>query len=1596
MTPPSSPAAEDSAPSPVSAGESSLPEEPVLLPPIPDSVSAPVPDGNSHSEVFEGNGVTGNGVDSVPAQQPVAPHVHISSISQQNNSTRDFIASLSRQRRTKKPHVAHQLDLQQNFYAEYVIPEEEKERMMDKLRSEDPKIQQLQKLKSESSKEKSTHKNLGISNAKKKRDESDNEDDDPLLYSTGADDDDPLDNAHLMDGSHEKPSARYAFRNNRFSVREVCNRLNYLNNKRPEKHEDRIKQVIYVRDKEDGDSEKTSQLLIVFNNNIIRFRDKDYKFLDDSLDHHSKFMKVFLDPTGSHLIVCKKSRLRVQDSNYQMMCIYANLAHVEKNQDPKFVRFSLAYPKGNQYEKITSVGWNIYDSTSIETGSILIGTNKKRVYVGSVSGHLQKNRLKLNNVKKFALLRDFITEQEEVQTLRKPINGIEIHRQDIKSDEMDKKDRCFVLISSPDRFYEFNGDWYQADPYKFIQGASLESSSIYHPVGTYPSNGLCIVSDVQKMSSKKESETSLPDWTKWKKRAFITTTQSGIFHGRLKFSSSSASSDQTKGCVTDSEYLVFSENIRDRYWESDGLESRVQDIPKYPRDATATSNHVLLIVPFERSLPELVCLDIPPDVCQIPQDNGRPAVTQIVDDRVVLESVHQGIHSFASFSFHSSAANPKIYAWGADCIIEIEVKKPEKKNAWTHHLDRANAYLTVEKQRAEAGNFSQSSTQTLLGNMLCKDYYLLAYKKAKDADGANRLRALIMTSLGKYCIATGDVLQAAMWFTCSDLPVAEVIDHLTALNDPKATRFYLMLRYGYINKQHPLWQEVRSSIGEGESLRMNIIEDQLMSGDISFDSGAALEFPCITRQEAVCIIVEMFLQELNQLDEDYQKACFEGDNYMKRRLKKDISNLKNIMKRQFLNRVEEQHPQYLDKDRIYRLMISYGHTTSAVKFSNEYQDYDKVLSYHVSNSFTGNRLHDQVIKILDKLPIHESTSSQRDAEDIYVRYCAPVFKHRPEEFVNALSTKGFVNSMKFLPAVTRFGDFIRLDSNVGKHEQSDADDTDGAASKTGDPAIEAGAGKLEASPAHTIQFYLNALKHSSDVSKGRNSREDQYIYNTLIMLFTRQHSPQQFISLFKNADQNPPLCDFNFEFGLRRTQALVPKHSVMSGKSVGIRDGFNFTTFLWDITNVTKKEWTLTNDQYQIKPDRVARLSTNIRASHAAALAYYHLHLSENALRSAIESLGHFNTLIMKRKGFDNMLRDERIARDKILQLISYIANNPKTLDASPEDTTQESQSRRLWIFVVKHVSNFRNVLPELSESQVHDEKVNEFIRRTVAADLSKLLKGGSRLHLQDVLSYISPHTPIHEFSDHIADYIRDLSETESYHTLGESTDAGLKASVRNSKKEALTIANPQEAASRYHRDIEQLYSLWKCDNQSHQSDNNLLHFKCQHVFHERDIEQAITNVHQFMIRENDEISMNPLLSEGGEEATEISDGSIVPVNVNLTKVRLEQLNHRLNIYDMHANHDSKAFQTKSSFFKMLKFSDGGDNEWQKRKPYIMRRLLRRITVKTQRQTLLSKQCPLCGQMAVPSIHFGFTQPDEKENNEWFVNPREVPDFAPL
>lgn len=1427
-----------------------------------------------------------------------------------------------------------------------------------------------------------------------------------------------------------------ANRRPRFTFQTLRSRLhNKILEKDISKPENKIKYVMYVKEREDAKPKDINQLLILFQDNSFYYRGKLYKTLVESHDHKMKFIRVFLDPTGNHMIVTKKVQFK-NDPLPSFSHYYLNMSR-EKGE-PLKRNFVLQGTKPNEF--ISSVGWNLLDTTNLKTGNFIIGTSEKNLYVTNIICSFGRSSGAAKVMTEH--LRDLVPAREAV-TVEKII-GIDVERIPMSRGKEGKKSYCYVLVASSDALYEFSGEWRETDPYSFIKSAYIDGVTIVHPsIIDQPRLDFHIVYEkietknkYKNQSKSKKKAQIYPMYQEYKKKALIMTSTNGIFHARLKYYDMHIYGfENVQSCIVDAEYIVYSDDERDRYWN--GVPgTRAQDVPLQPFSVVPSPNHILMIVPQQQTVEELVIADFPPDLCGRDQDlqslrglrtisgqeEGKKMTQQlrpfcrapIKDTRVIDRRRFGKLMLFAQNPFFD--LGDTIYAVGPDMIIEISLTVNENNDIWEKYYDRANEYLELKNQLKIIGqseSIPRSTIHKLISKEISPDYFILTFHALKNEIGSLKRRDMVIQSLAQFYFDSGNYMSSAILFSGTRKPVPTVVDQFIQEHQMKPLRKYLMLKYGYLT---PYGSEIREQLGRKIQDAFSLAYDaemqrsknppDVMVNQKSYSNYVKNTAGAMTDAEVVSLIVELYMEEINVLHEEWDLTDYTSDFERKRNLALEIKALKQDLKKNFLSKIagNTETITRMDKDRIYKLIMSHGHLRSAVKYSAEVKDFDKVLSFFVSKSYETSTIAPDAIDILQKLPDH-TPKERSHAKDMFIKYAGCINSYSPTELSNVLAQKSFLNSMLLLPPLSNYGEYLHrseADMNMMGSVHSNVHSEEGHMDSVDDGEINKDIPTIH----KAYQYYEKALQHALDVTKG-DSQEQKYVMNTLITLYSRLSSSKKFIECMSRSEMSTE----NKEFALRR--ALLP-------------DGVAFTNFMWNIPQEKQLEIEKANRENNRSPAYIKQLSGFIRGNHAAAICFHRLGINSTAIDHALTAAYGAKPM--------NDIKEEFLVRDNLLQTAFKIANSP--LHYHDNKNTDEDynylsikehmqpQKYKLWVKILKRLTKYeplKHILPASLLQNTVDERHN-FLKGSYSSDIADVLNSATELTLYEVLSSIHADTPIAKFKNPIVKAISNAPRIKKLSSTFVNQDLRFTRDDPSTYIEVHSNHKCNSFTCKHTKQNSYIFSQSKMNysrdakGESFQQPLQFFSFKCGHVFHDDCLESMILNSPMLVIKSGKKTFNNPILTSGGEQALVDSDSEILPIEVNLTKVRLEQLRareHSLNLEmkaDMikyasifkkfgHNPEESTSTLggifgfsgTKSSMQQLMK-ELREHPLWKKRREGLFKRILKRIWLKCERSKLLSKSCPLCGTIIIPEIHLGFI--DDNKSNEWSVDPVQVPDYS--
>lgn len=169
---------------------------------------------------------------------------------------------------------------------------------------------------------------------------------------------------------------------------------------------------------------------IAHENNVVIRLDLNNPSEPDSVEitkkMDDKIHRIFMDPSGRHLIVCMKSL-----ESYHLG---------RNNKKPK----ALQKLRGHE---IKEVGWNKVNMSETATGEILIGTSKGLVFETAIEAE-EKFLIQMGAERYFKMLYDVNQGRNEEET----ISGLHIER--FPGTER----KYFVMMATPSRLYQFIGE----------------------------------------------------------------------------------------------------------------------------------------------------------------------------------------------------------------------------------------------------------------------------------------------------------------------------------------------------------------------------------------------------------------------------------------------------------------------------------------------------------------------------------------------------------------------------------------------------------------------------------------------------------------------------------------------------------------------------------------------------------------------------------------------------------------------------------------------------------------------------------------------------------------------------------------------------------------------------------------------------------------------------------------------------------------------------------------------------------------------------------------------------------------------------------
>lgn len=185
-------------------------------------------------------------------------------------------------------------------------------------------------------------------------------------------------------------------------------------------------------------------LIMAMTSNMILRLDLDHPDHPDEVELprsvDERIHKIFLDPTGRHLIISMSS----QDNYY-----------LSRNwKKPK----AITKMKGHIIE---SVGWNLQNANDNTTSAILLGTSKGQIFETELSTH-EDNRFFQGTIEQY-LTKLFTLPGKENE---EPVTGLEYDRMPASDLNMYK---YYILATTPGRLYQFIGQVSQlSEPPMFL------------------------------------------------------------------------------------------------------------------------------------------------------------------------------------------------------------------------------------------------------------------------------------------------------------------------------------------------------------------------------------------------------------------------------------------------------------------------------------------------------------------------------------------------------------------------------------------------------------------------------------------------------------------------------------------------------------------------------------------------------------------------------------------------------------------------------------------------------------------------------------------------------------------------------------------------------------------------------------------------------------------------------------------------------------------------------------------------------------------------------------------------------------------------
>eukprot|EP00795_Rhopilema_esculentum_P013011 gene13011-3779_t len=246
-----------------------------------------------------------------------------------------------------------------------------------------------------------------------------------------------------------------------------------------------------------------------------------------------KIHKIFLDPTGRHLIVCMQSL-----ESY----------HLGRNN-----KKAKALQKFKSHQ-IEAVGWNKINMSETATGEILIGTSKGTIYETSIEAE-EKFFIQMGAERYIKMLYDV----NQGRRNEEPISGIHVER------FPGTEKRMLVMVATPSQLYQFIGDTGAEGPIFAPVFAVFEPN----PAPFLELPGTLHHSDLAFYFSRPKEPPKLFAWI----------TGPGVYFGGLDFQRSQAKENITldtrllpfEAICTLDDQEVFAEHIPSRFGRAIGM-----------------------------------------------------------------------------------------------------------------------------------------------------------------------------------------------------------------------------------------------------------------------------------------------------------------------------------------------------------------------------------------------------------------------------------------------------------------------------------------------------------------------------------------------------------------------------------------------------------------------------------------------------------------------------------------------------------------------------------------------------------------------------------------------------------------------------------------------------------------------------------------------------------------------------------------------------------------------------------------------------------------------------------------------------------------